>query len=104
MLDYINMNDFTKRELAFVKKLKNDNADLSKLTKQLIFLIKYCQIVAAIIIPFILFVFFVIGEKPKIYHILIFSSVFFILLAKYLNWKHALKVIGKLRKIDGKED
>lgn len=98
------MNDFTKRELAFVKKLKDDNTDLSKLTKRLIILIKYCQIVAAIFIPFILFVVFVIGEEPKIYHILIFSSVFFILLAKYLNWKHALKVIGKLKKNDEKKD
>jgi len=98
------MNDFTKRELAFVEKLKKDNTDLSKLTKRLIILIKCCQIVAAIIIPFILLVVFVIGEEPKIYHILIFSSVFFIFLAQYLNWKHALKVIGKLRKIDAKEN
>ena len=89
------MKDLTKNEAAFVEKIKKENIDLSKLTKRLKILIKYCQILAAIIIPVLLFVVFVIGETPKIYHLLAFLSVFFIVLSQYINWKNTLKFIEK---------
>jgi len=92
------MNDLTKKEAAFVEKIKKENIDLSKLAKRLKFLIKFCHIVAAIIIPITLFVVFVIGEKPKIYHLLAFLSIFFVVLSQYINWKHTLKYIDKLKK------
>jgi len=91
------MKDLTKKEAAFVEKIKKENIDLPKLAKRLKFLIKYCHIVTAIMIPVTLFVVFVIGETPKIYHLLAFLSIFFVVLSQYINWKHTLKLIDKLK-------
>ena len=89
------MNEFNKKEIAFIERVQKENIDISKLTKRLKYLIKYCEISAAIIITFILIIILIIGETPKIYHVLIFFSVFFIVLSQYLNWKRTLKFIRK---------
>ena len=91
------MKDLTKNEAAFLEKIKNENIDLSKLTKRLKLLIKFCQISAAIMIPITLFVVFVIGETPKIFHLLAFLSICFVVLSQYINWKKTLKFIEKLK-------
>ena len=95
MSGYINMNEFTKKEIAFIERVQKENIDITELSKRLKFLIKYCEISTALIIVSILAVIFIIGESPKIYHVLIFLSVFFVVLSKYLNWKHTLKFIRK---------
>ena len=89
------MNEFTKKELAFIERIQKENIDISKLSRRLKLLIKYCEISAAIFAIFILIIIIVIGEMPKIYHVFIFTSVFLVVLSQYLNWKHTLKFILK---------
>ena len=98
------MNEFTKKEIAFIERVRKENIDISKLTKRLNILIKYCEISAIIIITFILVIMFIIGEMPKVYHVLIIFSVFFVVLSQYLNWKHTLKFILKNKETLVKKD
>lgn len=98
------MENLTKKEAAFVERIKKENIDLAKLEKRLAFLIKYCHVAAVIIILFILLIVFVVGETPKIYHLLAISSVFFVVLSQYINWKNTLKFIGKLKQTQHKEN
>jgi hypothetical protein len=96
-MEYGNMNEFTKKEIDFIKRLKKEDIDISKLSRRLTLLIKYCEISAAIFAALILVIIFIIGEMPKIYHALIVLSVFFVLLSQYLNWKHTLKFLHKYK-------
>ena len=58
--------------MAFIERVKKENIDISKLAKRLNILIKYSEISAIVIAVFVLAIIFIIGEMPKVYHVLIF--------------------------------
>jgi len=77
------MNQFTEKEKVFFERLKKKKISISDLAKRLELLFIYVTVYGSIFPILALKITFVIGEKPKIYHILCVPSFAFATLAIY---------------------
>ena len=95
------MNQFTEKEKVFIENLEKNSVNISHLIKKMKAGIYVCYSIWVIFSILALIITFVIGEKPKIYHILFLASFFIITLGICVNCRYTLGILLKF--IDAKK-